>query len=275
MNNSKGQVTPSLSVLSRQGVEYKLLLDGVSAALANGIRRALVAYVPTFAIDEVLFAENNTSFYREYIAHRLSLIPIKTELSYQELADNFFEPKKEVGMVLDVKADSDMTVYASELRFPDGQVATEHPRIPIISMVKGQNLRAELTARIGTGRQHAKWQPVSAASSVSYPLITVLNDACGDCKKCVDACPAGALGIVNGKLSVVDSLACTLCKACEEACPDALRVEAYPNRFILSFELNGQLDARTAVMAALEILNRGLNNILSQLEVLLNEKKTN
>ncbi|HEV51492.1 MAG TPA: DNA-directed RNA polymerase subunit D [Thermoprotei archaeon] len=274
MTASAGQKAPSLSVISKQGTEYKLLIDGVSVALANSIRRALVAYVPTLAIDEALFAENNTSFYREYIAHRLSLIPIKTDLSYEELADNFFEPKREVSMVLDVKSDGNMTVYASELKFPDGQVATTHPKIPIISMVKGQSLRVELTARMGTGRQHAKWQPVSAATSINYPMINIMNESCGDCKKCVDACPTGALGLVDGKLKVIDPLACTLCEACEEACPGVLEVKSYPNRFVLSFEVNGQLDARTALMAALEILNRGLRSILSQLEVLAYEKKS-
>jgi DNA-directed RNA polymerase subunit D len=265
---------PSLTVLRRDGPAYQVLLAGVSSAVANTVRRAMMAYVPTLAIDEVIFDENSTSFYREYIAHRLSLIPIKTIMSYAELVDNYFEPKAEVDMVLDVRATGDTTVYASELKFPDGSVATDHPRIPIISMTNGQSLRAEIRARIGTGREHAKWQPISAASVVDYPVIE-LKSECDDCSKCAEACPTGAIGVEGGRLVVRDELACTLCEACVEACPEAISVKGDKERHVLSFELNGQLDARTTFMTALEILNRELSNILSQLEVLVSEEKAN
>lgn len=261
---------PSLKVISKEGPQYKILIEGVSSAVANTLRRALLAYVPTLAVEEVVFMENNTSFYREYIAHRLALVPIITQMSYEELADNFDNPQREVDMYLDVKADSDLVVYASELKFPDGSPATAHPKIPLISLVKGQNIKAEIRARMGSGREHAKWQPVSATSVVAYPKIEIKNE---DCRECAEACPTGALAYEDGKLVVKNLLACDLCGACVEANPEAVEVGPDDDKHVMSFEVNGQLDARTAMMAALEILNRELNNIMSQLEVLLNEKK--
>ncbi|MEM2541936.1 MAG: DNA-directed RNA polymerase subunit D, partial [Candidatus Korarchaeum sp.] len=57
-----------------------LVLEGVTPSLANSIRRAIVGEVPTFAVDEVIFFENTTPFFDEYIAHRLAMIPLRTSL---------------------------------------------------------------------------------------------------------------------------------------------------------------------------------------------------
>ena len=63
--------------LSDDELEFDMV--GVDAAIANALRRVLLAEVPSMAIEKV-FINNNTSIIQdEVLAHRLGLIPIKAD----------------------------------------------------------------------------------------------------------------------------------------------------------------------------------------------------
>jgi DNA-directed RNA polymerase subunit D len=59
----------------------RFTLSGASPAFANGFRRAMIGEVPTLAIEDVRIYDNTSAFFDEMLAHRLGLIPIKTDLS--------------------------------------------------------------------------------------------------------------------------------------------------------------------------------------------------
>ena len=52
----------------------KFVLDGVSLEFANAFRRVILSEVPTMAVDEVIFLENDSPLFDELIAHRLGLL---------------------------------------------------------------------------------------------------------------------------------------------------------------------------------------------------------
>jgi len=54
----------------------------IKISLANAIRRIIISDIPVFSIDEksIIFHENNTVLNNEFLKHRLSLIPIKSDL---------------------------------------------------------------------------------------------------------------------------------------------------------------------------------------------------
>ncbi len=139
-------------------------LKGVPLQYANALRRMCLNGVPIFAIDTVDIIENSSVLPDEGLAHRLGLIPIKTDLS------RFNEPSKcecqsetgcsncRVMLVLD-SGDSDetRTVLSNELSSEDDSVKPISDKIPIIELAPAQKVKIEAYARLGRGTEHAKW----------------------------------------------------------------------------------------------------------------------
>lgn len=63
-------------------------LKGIDAALANGLRRIIIAEIPTMAFHKVFLYQNTSVIPDELLVHRLGLLPIKVD-------SNEFETRKE------------------------------------------------------------------------------------------------------------------------------------------------------------------------------------
>ena len=68
-----------ISLVRLCGDELEFDLVGVDAAIANALRRVLLAEVPTMAIEKVLINNNTSIIQDEVLSHRLGLIPIKAD----------------------------------------------------------------------------------------------------------------------------------------------------------------------------------------------------
>ena len=67
---------------------------GIDAALANALRRILLAEVPTMAIERVLLFQNTSIIQDEVLAHRLGLIPIACDpRQFQYVRESAREPR--------------------------------------------------------------------------------------------------------------------------------------------------------------------------------------
>jgi DNA-directed RNA polymerase subunit D len=159
-----------IKVLSREQDTLRFVLSDVSPAFANAIRRIILAEVPVMAIDDVMILENNSVMYDEILAHRLGLIPVTTDQTY-----NLPEEctcKSELGcekcrasLSLEVEASDPVeVVYSSNLKPENPEVKPVSDKIPIIKLAQGQRVKLEAYARLGRGRDHAKWQPTSACT---------------------------------------------------------------------------------------------------------------
>ena len=78
----------SIQVLNTDNKKISIKLKGVSLEYANALRRICLNGVPIFAIDTIDIIENSSVIADEDLAHRLSLIPIKTELSRFDESDS-------------------------------------------------------------------------------------------------------------------------------------------------------------------------------------------
>ena len=109
--------------------------------LANSIRRSVLE-IPTMAIDEVEIIKNDSALYDEVLAHRLGLIPIKTEKSDKEIKFKL----KETGPKI---------VYSKDIK---PSTKTEED-FPIVLLDKDQEIEMVCEARLGKGIEHVKYSP--------------------------------------------------------------------------------------------------------------------
>lgn len=255
-------VPVQIKILEREGNLLRFYASGLDTQIANGIRRVMMVEVPTMAIDDVIIIENTSALRDETIGHRLGLIPLKTDLeSYvpRELCDCHSDlgcSKCSVTLTLEAEApDGARNVYSKEIRSSDPEVVPVSGDIPVLKLARGQRVRLEAYARLGTGREHAKWQPVSVSAYKYAVVLKVDPERCDLCKKCLKACPKGVLGTDDKRVFVVDYEKCDMCRLCVNECPkDAIEVEEEKNAFVFKVESTGALPPERIVEKALEIL---------------------
>jgi DNA-directed RNA polymerase subunit D len=152
-------------------------LKDVPLQYANALRRICLTGIPVFAIDDVVIIENSSVLADEGIAHRLAMIPLKTDLA------RFVEPSScdchsEVGcshcrvmlMIDSGSADTTRTITSAELTSEDDVVKPISDKIPIIELTPDQKVKLEAYARLGRGTEHAKW------NSATVSVLTETRD---------------------------------------------------------------------------------------------------
>jgi DNA-directed RNA polymerase subunit D len=147
--------------------ESLVLVRGITPAFANGIRRAMVADVPTFSIDTVRVIENTSVMFNEQIGLRLGLVPLTTDLDDFELGDE---------VTLSLSVDGPSTAYSSDLVSSDALVEAADDNIPIIDLKDGQRLEVEADAVLDTGKEHAKHQGGVAVGYRHLQRVEVVGD---------------------------------------------------------------------------------------------------
>jgi len=136
--------------VEREDREARFLVRGVTPAFANGIRRAMVADVPTMAIDTVRFVENSSVMFDEQLALRLGLVPLTTPPVGEFAEDDT--------VTLSIDVEGPATAYSGDLVSSDELVQPADENVPIIELKDGQRLEAEADAVIDRGKDHAKHQ---------------------------------------------------------------------------------------------------------------------
>jgi len=181
----------SLDVISKDSQKIAIKLKGIPLQYANALRRVCLNGVPVFAIDTVDIIENTSVLPDEGLAHRLGLIPLKTDLG------RFNEPSKcdcqsesgcsncKILLVLDSdESQVTRTVLSSELVSEDDTVKPVSDKIPIVQLAPGQKIKLECYARLGRGTEHAKWNSSN---------ISTLTDTSKDNEKILTIESTGAL----------------------------------------------------------------------------------
>ncbi|MDD3136631.1 MAG: DNA-directed RNA polymerase subunit D, partial [Methanoregula sp.] len=135
----------------------RFTLSGASPGFANAFRRAMIGEVPTLAIEDLRIYDNTSALFDEMLAHRIGLIPIKTDLTTYTTQDKCTCggagcPSCTVTFTLSVEGPK--TVMSSDLIPQDPKTTPVYDNIPIVKLVKGQKLVIEARAILNTGREH-------------------------------------------------------------------------------------------------------------------------
>jgi len=237
--------------------KLSFIIKDTNPAFVNTLRRIMVDEVPTMTIEDVEFRKNNSILYDEIIAHRLGLIPLKTDLKSYNLPENCKCEGKGCArcqLKLTLKVPSSGTVYASELKSKDPAVKPVYPKIPIVKLLKNQSLELEATAVLGKGKLHSKWSPCLAYYKYK-PIIEIGNVK--NPEEIVEATHGNIFEIKNGKLEVIkDNLfKYDLAGVVEDASKGEVKVK-HDNDFIFYIESWGQLNCKEILNQAIDIFNK-------------------
>ncbi len=248
-------------------------LSGASEAFANALRRAMIGEVPTLAIDNIRIYDNTSVLFDEMLAHRLGMVPIKTDLAKFARKDacrceGAGCPICQVTFT--ITAEGPKTVVSGDLVSDDALTTPVDPGIPIVKLWEDQKVVIEAVAYLNNGTEHAKWQPTVACGYKEYPVIDI-NDRCDGGGMCVEECPRGVLEVKGRVVRVVDGRleACSLCRLCEKACiatgigdDSAIQAGADSTKFLFIIETDGSLSAQ-------QIIEEGLRYIRTRSDTLI------
>lgn len=244
--------------IDRSEREARFLVRGVTPAFANGVRRAMIADVPTMSIETVRVVENSSVLFDEIIAHRLGMIPLTTPPGEFEIGDS-------VTLALDVSGPD--TAYSGDLVSMESMVEPADENIPIVELKfpetadSPQRLELEAEAVLGTGREHARNQ---GAVAVGYRHLQTV-DVTGDEDEFADDEPNILRGVIeesaaehaadddaeNGDLVPTETFDNDLSVRYPGK---EVEVREVPGAFVFHVETDGSFDVESLVLQAVDSL---------------------
>jgi len=259
-----------IEILKDDGIQMEFILRNSTPDFANTWRRAMKSHVPVMAVDYVDFYMNSSYLYDEVLAHRIGLIPLKTDLNRFNLQTECVCngegcPNCQVSLRLNVEGPR--TVYSGDFVSDDPETKPVFENIPVVELYDNQQLMLEAVARLGFGKEHAKFQPVSMCTYRILAKVRI-NESCSSCQRCVEICPKNVFSVEDGKVIVSDEFSCILCRDCMKVCEENAIKLSETNDFLFSVESIGQLNVREIAKKALDAVKSKAEEMNALLEEL-------
>jgi DNA-directed RNA polymerase subunit D len=252
---------------NQEKTQYHFLIKGIEPYFINAVRRSAISLVPTMAVETVEFRKNSSILYDEVLAHRIGLVPLKTDLKHYEVIKKP-EDAESLKCIskLSLKVKGPKTVYSGDFKSTDPAIVPVFDNIPLVLLNKGQELEIEVTAILGIGRDHMKWSP----GIVYYkhkPIINIKGQI--DLDKLKRNIPEdSALKISGGKVVVdEDKLYTTnyFDAFIGESVVDGVEVNTSEDEFVFVVETFGQLSVKELMTASLDVINEKLNELVDKI----------
>ena len=151
----------SLEITNENEQKVSVKIKGVPLQYVNALRRICLNGVPIYAVESIDVLENSSVLADEGVAHRIGLIPLKTDLS----ASKDGNENDKIMLTLDSGiTDETRTILSGELKSQDDTVVPTSNNIPIVTLAPGQSIKFEAYARLGKGTEHARWNSANIAT---------------------------------------------------------------------------------------------------------------
>ncbi len=268
----------NLEVLEKNDIRLVFVVSGISIEMINAIRRIILSEIPVMAIDEVIILKNDSPLYDEIVAHRLGLIPLKTNL------DNYNLPRDcecggygcalcQVSLTCEITntTNKSMVINSGDLNSNDPAIIPVHNEIPILKIDKNSKVIIEAYAILGTGKDHAKFSTVSNCAYRFYPVIEFDESKLTDIEELntiVKLCPEKLFELSNKKLKLKEDYwrTCILCKSCEENSGGKIKVSWKEKTYIFTLESDGVLPFDVLIKKTFEIFLNKISEFTEKLE---------
>lgn len=257
-----------IEVKSQSDNEMVFIVRDAEVPFINAIRRTAMVNVPKIAIEDVNIIRNDSAMFNEVLAHRLGLTPLVSDLDAIEglsLPEDDDWDIFENGIMFSLNEVGPKVVYSKDLISSDSKIKPVYDTIPLVKLKEGEELNIEAVAKVGYGKEHAKWMPTTVCAYKQYPEITFNDDIEID-YDCAQACPRGILKSDrrSKKIKIVEEHEgspllgvenCTMCKSCVRASDNGyINVGFRPNDFIFRIETDGAMPPKEVLLKACDVL---------------------
>lgn len=220
--------------LHNAGETLTFQLSNVDSSFANGLRRVMLAEVPTLGIESVTIIQNTSVLPDEMIAHRLGLVPLysmkASQLNYTRecpcggggCADCQITGELHVECPDDQHS---VPVFVNEsLKIDDEDVypvSAEQKGIWLVTLGRSQRLSLRVVIHKNIAKTHSKFMPVATVAMRYVPHIVLNHEGFSKmraerCQQWVERCPRNVFRFDEKSHQVViaDLDACIFCREC-------------------------------------------------------------
>jgi len=235
-----------------------LKIEDTQPYFVNSIRRTMIADLPKLAVDDVIIYDNTSALFDEIISHRLGLIPIPTDLSLLNFRDECSCKGKgcpSCTVRYTLSKEGEGTVFSGDLQPAEKSWKITEDKIPIVELYDDQRLILEVEAVLGRGRDHAKWQAVTAPGFLMDIDITFDSKKEKEVKEFVEKLPKDLVKIKGDKLELIDQKKLPIIESyMDKENIKFLKIKRDPTKYTFIFETDGALKTKDALIESAKIL---------------------
>ena len=247
-----------------------LKIEDTDLYLVNSIRRVMLSELPKLAINDVIIYDNTSPLFDEIIAHRLSLIPIPTDLrllTFREECKCNDKGCPSCTVRYTLSKDGEGVVYSGDLQPENESWAIKEDKIPIVELTQDQRVILEVEAVLGRGKDHTKWQAVQAPSYKMETTIEVDKKRINDVKDFIKDLPEGLVELKGDKLEMKDIKKLSVLEShINKTKADFIKIKRDPKKITFSFETDGSLTAKDVLVESAKILEQKYIEFTKQLK---------
>jgi len=237
-----------------------LKIEDTKPYFVNSLRRVMLSELPKLAVYDVVIYDNTSALFDEIIAHRLGLVPIPTDLSLLTFRDECVCKGKgcpNCTVRYTLSKEGEGTVYSGDLQPAEKSWAITEDKIQIVELYGEQRLILEVEAVLGRGKDHAKWQAVQAPGYRLEVDIEFDKKRIDDVKEFVNKLPKDLVEIKGNKLQIKDSRKLPILESyIDKENVDFITIKRDPTKVIFSFETDGSVSAKDAILESAKILEK-------------------